>query len=640
MLRFSDLERHYGARQIFGGASGVLRDGAKVGLVGRNGTGKSSLLRLLAGIDELEGGTLVCARNARVGYLGQEATSDREITLRQVVDRAFAAGRAEEERLRELERRIASAAESGDSQESEALLERYGRAHEAYDHHGGAATERRMRSMLAALGFLEADLDRPTAQFSGGQRTRAMLASVLLEAPDYLLLDEPTNHLDLETVRWLEDFISADARAYIIVSHDRYFLDRVASEIWEIDRDQLYLYAPAPKEAYASYLAQRALRLEAAQREYDAWAAEESRSREVIAELRTHGSHNYSHVRSREKQLAKLGRVEAPPPDVRNINVALQAARRMGTGYAFEIAHLAKAFSRPVLSDVSFDIVRGDRIAIVGPNGSGKSTLLALLAERLEADGGSIRRGIGLSLAYFSQASADDLGSEGTAVEAVLAAGAVTTEDARSLLGAMGLGGDLADKRVDQFSGGERRRIMLARLMAQRADCLLLDEPTNDLDIASTEALEGVLGAYGGTVVLVSHDRYLLKHVCTRIVMLKDGVATVFDDGYDRYETLLHAAAESSDRTPAETRPRNEGKAARLARSRLQRDVDQWEAQVAQFDRRRAEIELAFSDPLLYEDAGKMRELHAELEHVKARALKAVHQWESALEALEAKLTS
>lgn len=430
-------------------------------------------------------------------------------------------------------------------------------------------------------------------------------------------------------------FLDEDPRAYIIVSHDRYFLDRVASEIWEIERDRLYTYAPAAKAAYSSYLEQRTLRLEAEQREYDAWAAQETRGREVIAELRTHGSHNYSHVRSREKALAKLGRMEAPPPQVRSISVALRAARPMGTGYAFELKGLAKAFARPVFSGVTFEVVRGDRIAIVGPNGSGKSTLLALLAERLEADAGTIRRGTGLTLAYFSQASADDLGTEGTAADAVLAAGDCTNEEARSLLGAMGLGGDEADKCVDQFPGGERRRIMLARLMARHADCLLLDEPTNDLDLASTEALEGVLAAYGGTVVLVSHDRYLLKNVCTRLVMLKDGSASVLDGGYDSYEALVHAPPETKG-PEGRGRPRNEEKAARLARERLQREVERLERDVAKFDGRRAEIEQAFTDPQLYGDPAKMRELHAELELVKGRALKAVRAWEAALEALEA----
>ena len=631
-LRFQGLERHYGARRIFGAASGVLRDGAKIGLVGRNGTGKSSLLRLLAGVDELEGGTIARARNARLGYLGQEAVSDPALTLHALIDSAFSAVRAEALRLRELEERLAAA---GDAASPE-LLERYARAHEAYDHHGGAATERRIRSLIAALGFSATDLERPTAEFSGGQRTRAMLARVLLEQPDYLLLDEPTNHLDGETVRWLEEFIAADTRAFIIVSHDRYFLDRAATEIWELEREQLFCYQPVPKAAYSAYLGQRAARIEEERRKFAAWQAEARAGREVIAELRTHGSHNYAQVRSREKRLAKLAPVEAPAPETASIGVSLDPSRRLGSGFAFEVSGLAKAFAQPVLQGVTFAIARGDRVAIVGPNGSGKSTLLAMLADRLAPDAGTIRTGQGLTVAYFSQASADDLGQRATAVEAVsAAAGGAPEEFARGLLGRMGLGGDEADKTVDRFSGGERRRIMLARLMAQRADCLLLDEPTNDLDIASSEALEEVLRSYGGTVVLVSHDRYLLKAVCTRIIMLREGGATVIDDGYDRYEAVRAGTAASSAPERPREAGRNERQAAKMAAGRLRREVEYWEAQVVEFDRRRGEIEHLFTDPDLYADQARTRELQAELELVKGRSASALTRWEAALHALE-----
>ncbi|MGH7757569.1 MAG: ABC-F family ATP-binding cassette domain-containing protein, partial [Vulcanimicrobiaceae bacterium] len=322
----------------------------------------------------------------------------------------------------------------------------------------------------------------------------------------------------------------------MIVSHDRYFLDRVCTEIWALDCGALARYDCASGRAYADYVAQKAERIAQAERDYAAFVDEDKRQRDVIAELRTHGSHNYSHVRSREKQLAKLDRVEPPVQTTSKIAVQLSATRRATKGYALRASGLTKAYDRPLFAKLAFDLVRGERLAVVGENGSGKSTLLGIVAGRIAADAGHVRVSEGVRVAYFSQDTADDLPSELSAVDAVLAAAPIVPERARSLLGRLGLGGEAADKRVGEFSGGERRRIMLARLMAQASDCLLLDEPTNDLDIPSREALEAVLAGYGGAMMVISHDRYLLARVAQRVLWLHDGTATLIDGGYDAYE--------------------------------------------------------------------------------------------------------
>lgn len=639
MLRFAGLDRYYGARHIFSGLEGVIRDGEKVGLVGPNGAGKSSLVRLLAGLDEPEGGSIARARDARLGYLSQAASADQALTLRAIVDRAFSQMHAEEAQVRALEAALSAAAEAHDAALEARLLHDYGEARERYDRHGGEENERRMRAMIAEFGFAEEDLDRPPASFSGGQRTRAALARMLLEEPDYLVLDEPTNHLDIETVRWLEDFLIDDPRATLVVSHDRYFLDRVANKIWELDGGTLATYDVPKGRAYSAYVAEKATRLEQAERDFKAYKDEEKRRKAVVAELKTHGSHNYSHVRSREKQLAKLDTVEAPKSSQRPISVKLEAARRATNGLALKASDLRVAYDDVLFDRLTFSVARGDRLAVVGPNGSGKSTLLGVLSERNKPDRGDVQVMTGVTTAYFSQDSADELPPGAAAVDAVLEGATVTPEQARSLLGRLGLGGDAGDKPVEAFSGGERRRIMLARLMARSADLLFLDEPTNDLDIPSREALENVLAAYGGAMVVVSHDRYLLARLAERVLWLREGKASLIEGGYETFEAAQrshHATPPPPQPTKAVEKPAAPAvleRGERQRRDRRVRELAEAERDVAKLDEARARLEKEFADPGIYDDRERVARLERELEAARAAVDAAFARWEALGEA-------
>ena len=593
LLRFTGLERHFGAKEVFRNLSGVIRDGEKIGLVGPNGAGKSTLVRLLSGSDRPDDGTIVRARDTRLGYLAQDAAEGGSVTLRA----AFA----------------------------EALAR-------------GSAHEWEMRATLNRFAFADSDLERPLSEFSGGQRTRALLARTLLEEPDWLILDEPTNHLDLDTVRWLETFVARDARTYVIVSHDRYFLETVASSMWELADGELVEYAVTPGRAYSEFLEQRAERRAQQQRVYDAALSERERQRAVIAELRTHGSHNYSHVRSREKALDRVDAVEAPRKAGRLISVALNAARKPTKGIAIELIGVAKAYAEPLFSGVSAKFARGETVAIVGPNGAGKTTLLRIIAGELAPDRGSVRYGVGLATASYSQSSVDDLPAGATATEAVMQMG-VTNEEARSLLGRLRLGGDAADKPVEAFSGGERRRIMLARLMAQRADCLFLDEPTNDLDIPSREALEDVLASYDGALFVVSHDRYLLKRLAQRVIAIRDGRATIVDADYDTYEQRLHAPVAAASEARAGGKGAQSDKRAaheaRLDAGRRKRAVAEAEQRVADLDAEKARLEARFAAADLYEDPAAVITLQLELDRVRLEGERAFEAWERATHALE-----
>jgi ATP-binding cassette, subfamily F, member 3 len=642
-IRFGGIERFYGAQQVLAGAAGVLRDDEKIGLVGPNGAGKSTLLRILAGLDAPDGGAVTRARGLRIGYVGQEASQHGDGSLRDALEVAVAATRAHERELRTLEQTMAGLTDDG---ALAPLLEKYARARDDFERHGGEGFERRMRSMISAFGFATEDLDRSTEEFSGGQRTRSALARVLLEDPDVLLLDEPTNHLDIEATRWLEQLISRDRRAFIIISHDRYVLDRVATGIWELERGSINAYAGAKGEAaYSAFVTERLRRDELAKAEYERYAAERVRRLAVIAELRTHGSHNYAQVRSREKQLAKFDRPDAPRKRAKKIAVRLGAATSRRDGIDLAADSLTKAFGSPLFTSLEFDLAHGERLAVVGPNGSGKSTLLKILAGLAQPDAGTVTFRAGVKPSYFSQDSAAALDIGMRAVDAVCGQTGVLPQRARALLGAMGLGGDAAEKTVESFSGGERRRIMLAHLMARDTDCLLLDEPTNDLDIESRESLEHALDGYGGSIVVVSHDRYLLARIADRVLSLRDGVWSIVDGGYQAYEAKR--TGEAQETLAAVAAPvrasATDTAGARLSKNRrleLEEESRRQEAEIVRLDARRADIEERFASPEVSRDGKRVRALRTELEAIDRDSAAALAAWELAIEALDADKTA
>jgi ATP-binding cassette subfamily F protein 3 len=640
-IRFGGIERFYGAQQVLAGAAGVLRDDEKIGLVGPNGAGKSTLLRILAGLDAPDGGAVTRARGLRIGYVGQEASQHDDGSLRDALEVAVAATRAHERELRTLEQTMAQLTDDG---ALTPLLEKYARARDEFERHGGEGFERRMRSMIAAFGFTTEDLDRSTAEFSGGQRTRAALARVLLEDPDVLLLDEPTNHLDIEATRWLEQLIARDRRAFIIISHDRYVLDRVATGIWELEHGAIIAYSGTKGEgAYSAFVTERLRRDELAQAEYERYAAERVRRLAVIAELRTHGSHNYAQVRSREKQLAKFDSPDAPRKRAKKIAVRIGSSTTRRDGIDLAADGLAKAFGSPLFIGLEFDLAHGERLAVVGPNGSGKSTLLKILAGLAQPDAGTVNFRAGVKPSYFSQDSAAALDVGMRAVDAVCDQTGVLPQRARALLGAMGLGGDAADKTVESFSGGERRRIMLAHLMARDTDCLLLDEPTNDLDIESRESLEHALDGYGGSIVVVSHDRYLLARIADRVLSLRDGIWSIVDGNYQAYEAKRTGEAQetlAAVAAPAESRLSVSNSAGpRLSKNRrleLEEESRRQEAEIVRLDARRADIEERFGSPEVSRDGKRVRALRTELEAIDRDCAAALAAWELAIEALDA----
>lgn len=594
LLRFSDLDCHYGAREIFVGLSGVLHDGERVGLVGPNGAGKSSLLRLLAGVDAPFGGTVVRARDATFAYLAQSVADETESTLQELVDAALA----------------------------RVTPDMYG------------LRNKTLRIMLAAFGFREDAFARPLREFSGGQRAKAALAHVLIDEPDYCIFDEPTNHLDVETVRWLESYIASDKRSYLIVSHDRYFLNRVATRIWEIEAGRLHVYPPAAN-AYDAFVAERALRHTEERKAYETFVAERDKRRATIAGLRaTHTSSDYRQVRSREKQLARAEArlaADAPVTPAAAIAVNLQSTRRAANAFALEVSGLSKAYAHPLFENLDVDVLRGERLAVVGPNGAGKSTLLKIVSGELAADSGIVRLNPASQIAYFAQNSHEQLDPAASAVDAVRAAADISDEKARNLLGRMRISGEAADKAVRLFSGGERRRIMLASLMAKAADVLLLDEPTNDLDIDSREALESVLGDYEGAILIVSHDRYLLSRLCDRVLWIDGGAWGTVEGGYDAYEAIAAQRERSAleKQTASTERPKTSRQTPMKVRSQLETRIASLEREIAKLDARKLEIDRFFALPETYDDRTRVAALESERTLVAAQSEERLAAWEN-----------
>jgi ATP-binding cassette subfamily F protein 3 len=520
VLTANGLGKHFGAQDIFNDVSLQINHGERTALVGPNGVGKTTLLRILAGLELASSGQVHRAKGLRVGYMPQEVTlTDSGGTLWELARGAFVHLERQAQQLRRLEQAMAADA---DLAERDKLLARYGQAQEAFELAGGYDYEYRMRQVLGGLGFAEQEYHRPLALFSGGQQTRAHLARLLLDAPDLLLLDEPTNHLDLAAVEWLEDYFQGYQGAIVVTAHDRYFLDKVANKVWDLNYGRLEVY----RGNYTAYVHQRAERRERREREYQRQQAfiakEEDFIRRNIAGQRTR------EAQGRRKRLDHLERVEKGASEKHlslNLSTDLRSGDLVLATHDLVVGYEpgASLFACP---DV--EIRRGDRVALIGPNGAGKTTLVKTILREVQPLSGRVRLGAAVEIGYLAQAHAG-LHLDQTVLDEVMAvpAGGRTGEhllvgEARNYLGRFLFSGDDVFKPISALSGGERARVALAKLALRGANFLVLDEPTNHLDIPSQEILQAVLDDFPGTVLLVSHDRYFIDALATQVWALED----------------------------------------------------------------------------------------------------------------------
>ena len=544
MLTLDRVSKSYGGRVIFDAVSWSMPDDARVGLVGLNGAGKSTLLRIIGEALTPDSGRISRPQRSSVGYLHQDAP---EMSGRSVIAETLAAleeMQAHDRRRIELEQ-ILAREHSGPVHEA-ALAELGDVLHEL-ERHDFYTAESRAEAVLFGLGFREQDLVRDVSEFSGGIRMRIALARLLVRQPEFLMLDEPTNHLDIEARNWLEEYLAAYQGAIIVVSHDRFFLDRVTDRTLEVSRGRLTEY----HGNYSAYLVQRDLRFQAEMAAYEKQRAEIEHIESFIGRFRAQAS-KAKLVQSRVKQLEKIERLEPPAGADRPPAISFPGCER-GARRVFEMRAVVKRYGDLTVYDgVDLTIERGARIALVGPNGAGKSTMMKLLAAIEPLDSGERVVGPGVQVGYFAQNLAESLDYGQRVLEELSAAAqGMTTGEVRALLGAMLFSGDDAMKPVAVLSGGERARLALAKVLAHRNNCLLLDEPTNNLDIVAKDTLLDALRRFPGTVMIVSHDRYILNELVTEVIEVGRGHAVRYLGNYDEYlakkEALESAAAATSN---------------------------------------------------------------------------------------------
>jgi ATP-binding cassette subfamily F protein 3 len=520
LVTLSSVSKHFGAEEVLDDVSFRIERGDHASLVGTNGAGKSTLLRIIAGLESADSGTVSRASGARIVYLEQEPDFRAAETVYDAMLDVFRETIAAQERLRVLEREMAAS-------HDEATVEEYGRL-QALVEHAGYNYRDQIERVLEGLELGPDTWHQPIENLSGGQRTRANLARTLLQDADLLLLDEPTNHLDITAVEWLERYLRDLKRAFLIVAHDRYLLDRVTRRTVELSFHHITTY-DAP---YGRYLQIKAERLERQRDEYEAQQRHIARTEEYI---RRYGAGQRAReARGREKRLNRLERIERPREEA-SVHLRLKKARRTGD-VALELRNLVAGYLDNPLVRLPEEVVirRGERVALIGPNGSGKSTLLRTLIGELEPLGGSVRWGANTALGYYSQ-TLEGLDERLTVLEQVQTARAMSEEEARSYLGRFLFTQDDAFKTVGILSGGEKSRVALARLILDEPNVLVLDEPTNHLDIVSRDALQDVLSAFEGTLIFVSHDRYLIDALAQQIWALEEGRMTRYDGNYSAY---------------------------------------------------------------------------------------------------------
>jgi len=629
LLSVENLRKHFGPEAVLDGVTCELRPGERVGLVGPNGSGKTTLLRILAGLDEADSGDRRWHPSVRMGYLEQQPTFAPGRTLwdeaQEALGPLLALGREA------LEVAEALAGES-DPAEHERLAARWDRLQQELHRHDAYHLDHKIERVLDGLRFSRESFSQPVVSLSGGEQNRLMLAKLLLAEPDVMLLDEPSNHLDMEATAWLEEYLAGGSAAVIVVSHDRYFLDRVTNRTLELFRGTVESY----RGNFSAYWRQKDERVLVQRRTYEKQRDEIAKAEEFIR--RNAYGQKHAQAEDRRKKLARLERVP-PPREIAGPPMAFPPAERSGD-VVLRARGLTKAFDRPLFADLDVEIIRGERWGLLGPNGSGKTTLLRCLLGQVPPDAGRVVLGHGVKIGYFDQQLAG-LDESLAVVDAIRPEGQLMEEQRRrDLLARFGLTGDLALQRVGQLSGGERCRAALARLAASESNLLVLDEPTNHLDIWARDALEQALARFDGTVVFVSHDRYFVNRLANRLLVAGADGFRVIEGNYETYLRLLQGdEPPERDSASPERKPRSAPDRAQKAASPSPakrrfpyRKVAEIEADIFRRETEIAESHAALALPEILRDGDRVRELKARIEQVQAELEPLYAHWEEATE--------
>jgi ATP-binding cassette, subfamily F, member 3 len=637
VLSISQISKAYGADTVLDRVSFQLNAGDRAGLVGPNGAGKTTLLRIITGHETADSGTVALARGTTMGYLEQGTASLSAGTMENELRRAFGHLEAMGSRMKVLAEKMADSSMATVPDKLQAIMDEYGLLCHRFESAGGYSAEARLRSVTAGLGFSAADMGRMVQSFSGGERTRLRLARLLLEEPDILLLDEPTNHLDMAAVEWLEKYLLDWRGCVLIVSHDRYFLDRVAGRILSLEGCQLKGYSGN----YSAYVSQRELAKVTQDKAYRKQQAFIAREEAYIRSLGT-GEREKRQAKSRQKRLEKLESVDKPR-DEKAMALDFGFSGRSGD-IAVRLKNAAKRFGeKTVFSGANLEIRWGKRVALLGPNGAGKTTLLKLIAGELTPDEGSVWVGPGVRLVYFDQHQ-QSVDREKTPLSEIMDNSNMTLTEARNHLGRFLFSGDDVFKRNADLSGGERSRLALAKLGLDAGNFLVLDEPTNHLDIRGVEELEGALDEFPGTLLVVSHDRYFVRRTTHSVLDVRDGRVRYYKMPYDEYVTERQQEAGQSVPPEKEERQRRlagekERRDAQMSRRRfirkLEQDARDTETEISNLETQLGRLEEDLARPEIYEDYRLAGEMGQEMEKIKTMLDALYRLWEEQIHALE-----
>ena len=623
IIALNNVAKLYGTRVLLENVSVTVNAGDRIGVVGANGMGKTTLLRLMAGAMTPSRGEVHISRSTRLGFLAQEP----DFTVHGTV---FEAALSALVRVHELEAELADLHERVAANPTDAgrLLRRQGELEHEFERIGGYTYHQRAEAVLSGMGFHGDDLTKPTDRLSGGERSRLAIAHLLLQDADALLLDEPTNHLDVDGLEWLEGFLNGFSGAAVVVSHDRHFLDTFARRILDIDGSEVDLY----KGNYTDYVTQKAEKLARQRKLYDQQQARIAKEADYIQ--RYIAGTRGGNAAGRRKRLERMERIEKPVQGRRGIAVHIEPAVR-GGNEVLNLVDVGKEFAgRCLFKDFTLQVLRGERIGVVGPNGAGKTTLLRLIIGEQEPSGGVVRLGHNIQVGYYRQ-DRSDLRLNQTVLDEVWSrAPQSLAGEMRAMLGMFLFSENDCFKKVGDLSGGEQARVALAKLILSAPNFLLLDEPTNHLDIPSRLALEDALDAYEGTVLIVSHDRYVLDRVADRILEIKDGGARAFLGGYSRYVEQTHAAAQEAQAVRARQKrsapPPPPGR--RTPARRKARPVAALEPMIFEREETLKTLQNAMSDPEIYKSPDTVRSLTAQLATVRQELAALYDEWDEASE--------
>ncbi len=638
IVELKSIEKSFGIEEVIADFDLSLQKGERIGLIGRNGTGKTTIFKILSGLEEPDSGEIIINNDIEIGLLSQQPDLNQKNTIFEECLEVFAEEIRLQQKLSDLEKKIAS---SGSKEETDSLLKEYSKIQEKFEQSAGYSYESKIKQVAIGLGFEHEDLNKTIKMLSGGEKTRVGLVKLLLEEPDLLLLDEPTNHLDIESVEWLEEYLNNYPGSVIIISHDRYFLDRTISRIVEIEFGENEDYPGN----YTFYLEEKERRYEIRLKKYQEQQKKIKKIKEQIEQYRVFGNAGagdnekfHRQAKSLEKKLEKMERIPKPRKK-ENISLNLQPSTRSGDE-VLKVSNLEFSFpGEKLLDGVDLELFRGEKTALIGPNGSGKTTLLKMILSNLEPDFGEIKIGHGVEVGYYAQQK-PVFNPEDTMLHALQMKTGLKTSEARDLLAKFLFKGEDVYKKVGALSGGEISRLRLLQLMHGKANFLILDEPTNHLDLDSREILEASLNDYQGTVLVVSHDRYFLNRVVDKIYEIKNKEMIKFLGDYDYYlrkrEDLYSNQETKTDETEDEKVGKDEKfyyeqKARQRAKRKRERKVNHLENRIEKLENEKEEIESQMISASYESDIEKLNQLEQKKKELDSELNQLYSQWEEVI---------